>query len=126
MPASRPLIPQSRTVRRRILAVTLTFFLAQQWVGATVAVAAVVAGIVPAANAPANQHPLTDTARNGVPIVDIAPPSTAGVSSNLYARFNVGQNGAILNNSTGNVQTQLGGWIGGNPLLGAYSGHRDH
>ena len=111
-------IPRSRNARRRIIAVTLTFFLAQQWVGTAVAVAAVVAGIVPAAQAPTNQHPLTDTARNGVPIVDIAPPSTAGVSSNLYARFNVGQNGAILNNSTGNVQTQLGGWIGGNPLLG--------
>ena len=118
MSRSRPWIPRSRAVRRRIVAVTLTFFLAQQWVGSAAAVAAVVAGIVPAANAPANQHPLTDTARNGVPIVDIAPPSTAGVSSNLYARFNVGKNGAILNNSAGNVQTQLGGWIDGNPVLG--------
>jgi filamentous hemagglutinin len=118
MPTARPLIPQSRIARRRILVVTLTCFLAQQWVGTAAAVAAVVAGIVPAANAPANQHPLTDTARNGVPIVDIAPPSAAGVSSNLYSRFNTAANGAILNNSAGNVQTQLGGWIGGNPLLG--------
>ena len=108
--------PCFATLKRRMLTVTLALFLAQQWLGSAEAVAA---GIVPAPNAPAANHPLTDTARNGVPIVDIAPPSAAGVSNNQYSQFNTASNGAILNNSTGNVQTQLGGWISGNPLLGS-------
>jgi filamentous hemagglutinin len=103
--------PCFATLKRRMLTVTLALFLAQQWLGSAEAVAA---GIVPAPNAPAANHPLTDTARNGVPIVDIAPPSAAGVSNNQYSQFNTASNGAILNNSTGNVQTQLGGW----PLRG--------
>ncbi|MDE2154034.1 MAG: filamentous hemagglutinin N-terminal domain-containing protein, partial [Betaproteobacteria bacterium] len=107
--------PCFATLKRRMLTVTLALFLAQQWLGSAEAVAA---GIVPAANAPAANHPLTDTARNGVPIVDIAPPSAAGVSNNQYSQFNTASHGAILNNSAGNVQTQLGGWISGNPLLG--------
>jgi filamentous hemagglutinin len=68
--------------------------------------------------APAGQQPIIDAAQNGVPIVHIAPPSPAGVSHNQYEQFNVGTNGLILNNSTGNVQTQLGGWISGSLQLG--------
>jgi filamentous hemagglutinin len=69
-------------------------------------------------NAPAGQRPLIDGAQNGVPIVLIAPPSASGVSRNQYGQFNVNPNGLILNNSSGNTQTQLGGWITGNPQLG--------
>ena len=56
--------PCFATLKRRMLTVTLALFLAQQWLGSAEAVAA---GIVPAPNAPAANHPLTDTARNGVP-----------------------------------------------------------
>ena len=116
----RPSVPSSEPTRQRpalrvTLVAVLSLFLAQQWMGTAAAVAA---GITPAAGAPASQHPLIDTSRNGVPIVDIAPPSAAGVSNNLYSQFNVDHKGLILNNSPGNVRTQLGGWIAGNPLLG--------
>ena len=68
--------------------------------------------------APSGQKPLIDAAANGTPIVLIAPPSKAGVSRNQYDQFNVAPKGLILNNSTGNVQTHIGGWITGNLQLG--------
>ncbi|MEO7548553.1 MAG: filamentous hemagglutinin N-terminal domain-containing protein, partial [Ramlibacter sp.] len=76
------------------------------------------AQVTAAPGAPAGQRPLIDAAANGVPIVHIAPPSAAGVSRNQYQQFNVQGNGLILNNSKGNVQTQLGGWITGNLQMG--------
>lgn len=74
--------------------------------------------VTPSPSAPAGQRPLIDGAQNGVPIVLIAPPSASGVSRNQYDQLNVNPNGLILNNSSGNTQTQLGGWIAGNPQLG--------
>ena len=74
--------------------------------------------IVPSGGAPAGQKAMMDAANNGVPIALIAPPSAAGVSRNQYDQFNVNPNGLILNNSRNNVQTQLGGWVAGNPQLG--------
>ncbi|MDO9366672.1 MAG: hemagglutinin repeat-containing protein [Methylotenera sp.] len=68
-------------------------------------------------SAPANQRPVIINAPNGVPLVNIQTPSAAGVSRNTYSQFNVNANGAILNNSRTNVQTQLGGWVQGNPYL---------
>lgn len=56
-------------------------------------------------------------APNGVPVVNIQTPSAGGVSRNIYSRFDVNREGAILNNSRSNVQSQLGGWIQGNPWL---------
>ncbi|KRB92814.1 hemagglutinin repeat-containing protein [Duganella sp. Root198D2] len=56
-------------------------------------------------------------ASNGVTQVNIQTPSQAGVSRNTYSQFDVGASGAILNNSRNNVQTQLGGWVQGNPWL---------
>ncbi|MFZ4285502.1 hemagglutinin repeat-containing protein [Variovorax sp. HJSM1_2] len=56
-------------------------------------------------------------APNGVPLVNIQTPSAAGVSRNVYSRFDVQRQGVILNNSRGNTQTQLGGWVQGNPWL---------
>ncbi|WP_175214079.1 hemagglutinin repeat-containing protein [Achromobacter aegrifaciens] len=55
---------------------------------------------------------------NGVPVINIAPPSAGGVSNNRYTQFNVGPSGAVLNNSGGASQTQLAGQVGGNPMLG--------
>ncbi|WP_171962503.1 two-partner secretion domain-containing protein [Bordetella trematum] len=67
--------------------------------------------------APGNQRPTVLEAANGVPLVNIQTPSAAGVSRNAYEQFNVEQQGAILNNSRTNTQTQLGGWVQGNPWL---------
>ncbi|WP_158608788.1 filamentous hemagglutinin N-terminal domain-containing protein [Neisseria weixii] len=54
---------------------------------------------------------------NGTPQINIQTPTSAGVSINQYQQFDVNNKGAILNNSRGHTQTQLGGWIQGNPWL---------
>jgi len=73
--------------------------------------------INPDRNAP-GQRPVVNVGANGVPIVQIAPPSNAGVSRNRFTDYNVSSNGLILNNSGADTQTQLGGWVSGNPMLG--------
>ncbi|MGN4151516.1 two-partner secretion domain-containing protein, partial [Burkholderia gladioli] len=55
---------------------------------------------------------------NGLPQVNINKPGGGGVSVNTYNQFDVQKAGAILNNSPTIVQTQLGGWINGNPNFG--------
>ena len=74
-------------------------------------------GIVADKSAPAQQQPTILQTGNGIPQVNIQTPNSAGVSVNQYAQFDVGNRGAILNNSRSNTQTQLGGWIQGNPWL---------
>ncbi|WP_238927389.1 hemagglutinin repeat-containing protein [Achromobacter xylosoxidans] len=63
------------------------------------------------------QKPVVGVA-NGVPVVNIAPPSAGGVSNNRYTQFNVGPSGVVLNNSGAASQTQLAGQVAGNPMLG--------
>ncbi|ASC66844.1 hypothetical protein B9P52_22320 [Achromobacter denitrificans] len=65
----------------------------------------------------AGQKPVVGTS-NGVPVINIAPPSAGGVSNNRYTQFNVGPSGVVLNNSGGASQTQLAGQIAGNVMLG--------
>ncbi|MEI0724594.1 hemagglutinin repeat-containing protein [Pseudomonas aeruginosa] len=75
------------------------------------------AQVVADPSAPGNQRPTVLEAANGVPLVNIQTPSAAGVSRNTYRQFDVDQQGAILNNSRANTQTELGGWVQGNPWL---------
>ncbi|WP_295978316.1 hemagglutinin repeat-containing protein [uncultured Variovorax sp.] len=91
-------------------------------VAAVVLIGLVLAGtvraqIVGAPNVPGHLRPTVLVAPNGVPLVNIQTPSAAGVSRNVYYQFDVMRNGAILNNSRVNVQTQLGGFVQGNPWL---------
>src|SRR5207253_5562950 len=76
------------------------------------------AQVVADPGAPGNQRPTVLQAPNGVPVVNIQTPSAAGVSRNTYKQFDVAPQGAILNNARENTQTQLGGWVQGNPWLG--------
>ncbi len=63
-------------------------------------------------------HPVVGVAANGTPVVNINAPSAGGVSSNAFTNYNVGQAGVVLNNSGQNSQTQIAGWVQGNPFLG--------
>ncbi|RZT38360.1 two-partner secretion domain-containing protein [Cupriavidus agavae] len=80
--------------------------------------APVSAQIVADPNAPGNQRPTVLNAPNGTPLVNIQAPSAGGVSRNAYSQFDVSANGAILNNARRSAQTELGGWVQGNPWLG--------
>ncbi|WP_426107736.1 hemagglutinin repeat-containing protein [Massilia sp. TSP1-1-2] len=68
-------------------------------------------------NAAGNQRPTVLQTTNGVPLVNIQTPSAAGVSRNTYSQFDITSNGAVLNNSRTDVQSQIGGWVQGNPWL---------
>ncbi|MGQ0595705.1 two-partner secretion domain-containing protein [Aquabacterium sp.] len=85
----------------------------------TVAPAYVWAGVVADGGAAVGKKPIVETAANGAQIVNIAPPSSRGVSTNLYTDFSVGQKGAVLNNSTTGGASSLAGSVKGNVQLGA-------
>ncbi|SDC49890.1 filamentous hemagglutinin family N-terminal domain-containing protein [Variovorax sp. CF079] len=110
------------------MAVQETAMSAGKATGATSGVVATaLAGLLAVSPAPAqivgapgvapNLRPTVLLAPNGVPLVNIQTPSAAGVSRNLFNQFDVQRNGAILNNSRTDVQTQLGGFVQGNPYL---------
>lgn len=66
----------------------------------------------------AGDGPVIGSAPNGVPMVMIETPNSQGVSHNRYDQFNVGSEGLLLNNISGNfATTQLGGIIPGNANL---------
>ncbi|MYM91068.1 filamentous hemagglutinin N-terminal domain-containing protein, partial [Rugamonas sp. FT82W] len=75
------------------------------------------AQIVADPNASGRQQATVLNAANGVLQVNIQTPSVAGVSRNVYSRFDVPKTGAVLNNSRTAVQSQLGGWIDANPWM---------
>ncbi|WP_374448460.1 hemagglutinin repeat-containing protein [Providencia sp.] len=73
--------------------------------------------IVADGKAPGNQQPTIVNTQNGLPQVNIQAPNRDGVSRNQYSQFDVDHKGAILNNSSTNTNTQLGGMIQGNDWL---------
>jgi filamentous hemagglutinin len=75
------------------------------------------AQIVADPNAPGAQRATVLQTSNGVVQVNIQTPSAAGVSRNVYSQFDVTAKGAVLNNSRTDVQSQIGGWVQGNPWL---------
>ena len=68
-------------------------------------------------SAPGNQQPTVLQTANGLPQVNIQTPSAGGVSRNQYSQFDVAEKGAVLNNARKAVQTQMAGWVQGNPNL---------
>lgn len=72
------------------------------------------AGIVGAGD---NAHNPNVHSQNGVPVIDIVKPSASGLSHNQFNEFNVGTQGAILNNATQAGQSQLVGQLGANQNL---------
>ena len=68
-------------------------------------------------SAPGNQQPTVLQTANGLPQVNIQTPSAGGVSRNQYSQFDVAEKGTVLNNARKAVQTQMAGWVQGNPNL---------
>ena len=116
-------LPAGRPATAALRPVSFALWLALGWVGFVEPATAQQAQgerhgrIVPDRAAPGQHRPTVLETRNGVPLVNITTPSEAGVSRNIYSQFDVGTEGAILNNSRSQVQTQLGGGIDGNPWL---------
>ncbi|MFC0398494.1 filamentous hemagglutinin N-terminal domain-containing protein [Paraburkholderia rhizosphaerae] len=66
----------------------------------------------------AGAGPTVGTSAAGVPVVNIVAPNARGVSNNRFDQFNVGTAGVIVNNSVQGAQTQIGGAVQGNAMLG--------
>ncbi|MGP2516927.1 hemagglutinin repeat-containing protein [Yersinia sp. 2545 StPb PI] len=113
--ASSPSSGLGHTQRRRISALSSLSFSLLLALGCVSLSAQ--ATIVADASAPGNQQPTIISSANGTPQVNIQTPSSGGVSRNVYSQFDVDNRGVILNNGHGVNQTQLGGFVNGNPSL---------
>jgi len=76
-------------------------------------------GIVVDTSAAQKYQAMMDTTANHIPLINIVKPNGNGLSHNKFKEFNVESQGIILNNATGAVSTQLGGWVQGNANLGS-------
>ncbi len=72
--------------------------------------------IVPDSNISGN-NVYMDKSANSIPVVNINDPNVAGVSHNHFTDFNVGTRGAIINNSSVNAVSKIGGVVAGNANL---------
>jgi len=63
------------------------------------------------------KNPGVTQAANGTTVVNILAPNAKGLSYNQYVNLQVGAGGLIFNNKFGLSQTQLAGYIAGNPNL---------
>ncbi|ECG1392669.1 TPA_asm: hypothetical protein GNB58_005409, partial [Salmonella enterica subsp. houtenae serovar 45:g,z51:-] len=99
-----------REVQVRLSPVSLAL-----WLAAGLVSLPAQADIVADGNAPGNQQPTVLSTASGLPQVNIQTPNGQGVSRNQYSQFDVGERGAILNNSHKNTATQLAGMVAGNP-----------
>ncbi|MFW5393237.1 filamentous hemagglutinin N-terminal domain-containing protein, partial [Yersinia sp. 2544 StPb PI] len=113
--ASSPSSGLGHTQRRRISALSSLSFSLLLALGCVSLSAQ--ATIVADTSAPGNQQPTIISSANGTPQVNIQTPSSGGVSRNVYSQFDVDNRGVILNNGHGVNQTQLGGFVNGNPSL---------
>lgn len=66
----------------------------------------------------AGQKPIINSSANQIPVIQIVPPNTAGVSHNRFTQYNVGLEGQVLNNSGLASTSILAGPVAGNPMLG--------
>ncbi|MFG1172490.1 hemagglutinin repeat-containing protein [Erwiniaceae bacterium CAU 1747] len=87
------------------------------WLAGGLVSAAQAGTIMADRGAPGGQRPTVLQTGNGLPQVNIQTPNAQGLSHNKYSQFDVGERGAILNNSQHNTQTQLAGQVAGNPWL---------
>ncbi len=85
---------------------------------------AIAAGIVTDSNAPIANQAGVIIAPNSVPIVNIVTPNSTGTSHNHFTDFNVGNEGAVFNNSATLGASALAGVILGNPNI--TSGNNAH
>ncbi|RWS48202.1 hypothetical protein CKA56_15435 [Arcobacter venerupis] len=100
-----------RNIIKKIIAIKISSLLIFQQT--------VIAGSIVVDNTAVKSNQATlETARNGVPIVNIVVPNEKGLSHNKFSDYNVNKEGVILNNSNQrDVNTQLSGYIYGNKNL---------
>lgn len=67
--------------------------------------------------APRSQQPTVLRTPGGQPLINIQTPSAGGVSRNTYSQFDIGPEGAVINNSRTGTSTRIGGTVGPNPWL---------
>ena len=113
IPAAPPVLESPDSVapsspwRRRLAGLLLAVHVLSPQVGLAQTVAAAVA---------ADKRPgIVGTA--SLPIINIAPPNSAGLSHNQYQSFNVPSGGTVFNNSASGSTSQLAGPLAGNPNL---------
>ncbi|MDV7341750.1 filamentous hemagglutinin N-terminal domain-containing protein [Terasakiella sp. A23] len=64
---------------------------------------------------PATPNTTVSATINNTPLLQITAPNGSGVSHNKFTDFNVGSSGLVINNSTTNTTTNIGGAILANP-----------
>ncbi|MDP0494060.1 MAG: filamentous hemagglutinin N-terminal domain-containing protein, partial [Fusobacterium sp. JB021] len=77
------------------------------------------AGVIVDEDALSKHQAIIRKTKNNIDQVDIVTPNERGLSHNKFLKFNVDENGMILNNSSQMTLTDLAGLIYGNPNIEA-------